>query len=173
MNTGAPSQDTTSIIYMAIIIIAVWAFSGIFSIPKSPRCFRLISYGELWLLSRIVARSGHPAGARHDARYAAITRSIGLISAIAPGSWSAITSNTRSPSSLLCWAIICWSPRRKPPYKKAYTLDRLIAAQVKIWPVIAPIVRILIPPKTTRAIPMARCRTSCRFLPNRWGRKNG
>jgi intracellular multiplication protein IcmP len=138
MNTSPPSSDATGLIYMALFMVFCWAIWHFFH-GQITNFFRIICYGELWLLSRIVSDPTIPQvrDMMHDTKHYAVDWPYIQYCAHLIGHY--LKYPIAGILALLAYYLMAATP--KTAFKKAYTLDRLIAAQVKMWPVIAPIVR--------------------------------
>ncbi len=132
------TRDTTYAVYMAGFIVLAWLFWHFFH-KQVTELFRIFTYGEFWLLSRIVSDPAVPAvrDILHDPKHYDID-------------WPYIRYAARLAGHFLRWPImiilvtmayLLMVSAPKSSYRKAYSLDKLIAAQAKIWPVISPIIK--------------------------------
>jgi intracellular multiplication protein IcmP len=137
MNTNTPSRDSAFLVYLGGFAICCWLFWHFFH-SHITNLFRILYHAELWLLSRVVSDPLVPQvrDVLNDTTHYAIdwpyVHSCSLL----------IGHYMRYPVALilLCIAYYLVVGMPKTAFKKAYSLDRLIAVQAKIWPVIAPIV---------------------------------
>ena len=139
MNTPNNStSDIASMLYIALIMVVgliIWHFFH----NQITDLFRVICYGELWLLSRIVSDPVIPQvrDMMHDTRHYAVDWPYIRYCSQLIGHY--FKYPIAGVLALLGYYLVVATP--KTAFKKAYTLDRLIAAQSKVWPVITPIIR--------------------------------
>jgi intracellular multiplication protein IcmP len=136
------NDDGPAFLGVGCAFIAGWAFWHFFHQPIT-NAFGWLRHAELFAISKIV----------HDG--AASPYIVGWRDYLAhhPGrelEWQDIRAATRITGHylrypvaalLLLMAYFCIFRTARSSYKKTYTLDTLIAAQAKVWPVISPVVK--------------------------------
>jgi intracellular multiplication protein IcmP len=130
------SNDTTIFLFIGLALLGGWLFWYLLH-EQIILALRWIRYGEMWVLDRIV---DNPRMVEFQQFFAARSSTV---------SWPHIAVSSLLVGSYLRWPVagilaLCaaWVMFKAPKvaFRHAYKLDQLIAAQAKVWPIIAPII---------------------------------
>ena len=130
------NNDATIFLFMGLAIAGCWLFWHLFH-EQIIYALRWLRYGEMWVLDRIV---DNPKMVEFQDYFGARSSTV---------TWQHIAFSSLLVGHYIAWPVagilgLCaiWVMFKAPKiaFKHAYGLDRLIAAQAKVWPVIAPLV---------------------------------
>jgi hypothetical protein len=134
--TQNQSSDTVLFLGVGIALLAGWALWHFFHQPITEG-FRWIRHGELWAIAKLVPDDNLAKWVAYlgDRRTSVQWSTIKMASSV-------VGHYLRYPTAIFLLILTYFAVFRAPRgnFKKTYTLDRLIAAQARIWPVITPIV---------------------------------
>ncbi len=137
MNTSNQSSDSALLVWWCFVLVAGWLAWHFLRTPIT-ELMRHVRMGELWLIGRfvsnplIVAYQGYLNPRNHYAIDWPYIKTVSIVTG----------HYLRWPVALVLFilAVLMMFTAPKSSYKKAYSLDKLIDAQSRVWPVISPIV---------------------------------